>query len=205
MPAPSPMRATGDAIGGASVLLSRRTPDGAPSAHSGLSDQRVRLLLPPVRAPRFVSSLRHDRSGIVKTVSLIAVTGTGEQRIPVALRQRNIALEEMTVEGERMTGATGSGLARGLFVRSIPGDPNEYILDGARVYNPAHFGGVLSSFHPEALNEIEVGRGGLPASFGGRIGGMLDLSLRDGMRDRVTGSAGSRPSRCSCSIGGTDR
>ena len=181
--------ATGDAIGGASVLLSGRAADGT------LTFLRVC----PTNSFGFFSLRNVRRGSYLLAARLIGcredslaieVVGGGERRLEILLRQKNIPLEEMTVEGERMTGATGSGLARGLFVRSIPGDPNEYILDGARVYNPAHFGGVLSSFHPEALNEIEVGRGGLPASFGGRIGGMLDLSLRDGMRDRVTGSAG---------------
>jgi hypothetical protein len=181
--------ATGDAVGGASVLLFARVANGPHTL--------VRFC--PTNAFGFFSLRSVPPGSYVLGTRLIGyrddslaldVAGALDQRVEMALRQKNIALEEMTVEGERMTGATGSGLARGLFVRSIPGDPNEYILDGARVYNPAHFGGVLSSFHPEALNEIEVGRGGLPPSFGGRIGGMLDLSLRDGMRDRVTGSGG---------------
>jgi hypothetical protein len=49
---------------------------------------------------------------------------------------------------------------------------------------------VLSSFHPEALNDIEISESGLPPSYGGRIGGILDLSLRDGTRERFSGSAG---------------
>ena len=180
---------TRDAVGGASVLLSRRAADGTlallrvcPTNSFGFFSLRSVPRGSYLLATRLVGYREDSRS--------IEVVAAGERRVEIVLHQTNIPLEEMTVEGERMTGATGSALAHGLFVRSIPGDPNEYMLDGARVYNPAHFGGVLSSFHPEALNEIEVGRGGLPASFGGRIGGMLDLSLRDGMRDRMTGSAG---------------
>jgi hypothetical protein len=96
----------------------------------------------------------------------------------------------MTIEAQRMTNGAAGGMTRGLFIRSTPSDQNEYLLDGARIYNPAHYGGVLSSFHPEALNDVERSFSGLPPAYGGRIGGILDLSLRDGTRERFSGSAG---------------
>jgi hypothetical protein len=180
---------TGDAIAGAVVVLRRQDSTGAgvafrtcPTNNFGFFSLRS--------VPRGGYLLETRCVGYLVDMRGVDIPMREETRHEIALRQSGIALEEMTVEGERMTGATGSGLARGLFIRSIPGDPNEYLLDGARIYNPAHFGGVLSTFHPEALNEIEIGRMGLPASFGGRIGGMLDLSLRDGMRERMTGTAG---------------
>ena len=180
---------TGDAIAGAVVVLRRQDPAGAgPALRSCPSNAFGFFSLRSVVAGSYLLETRCV--GYLVDVRPLEIDPKQESRCEIALRQSGIALEEMTVEGERMTGATGTGLSRGLFIRSIPGDPNEYILDGARIYNPAHFGGVLSTFHPEALNEIEIGRTGLPASFGGRIGGMLDLSLRDGMRERVTGSAG---------------
>lgn len=108
----------------------------------------------------------------------------------VALMEESIPLEEVTIEGQRMTNPVAGGLSRGIFVRSAPPDQNEYLLDGARIYNPAHYGGVLSSFHPEALNDIDISTSGLPPSYGGRIGGILDLSLRDGSRERLSGSIG---------------
>ncbi len=180
---------TGDPIAGAVVVLRRQDQAGTSAAlrvcpTNGFGFYSLRSI------PRGEYLLETRCVGYLIDLRRVAIVMPEAARHDVALRQSGIALDEMTVEGERMTGATGSGLARGLFIRSIPGDPNEYLLDGARIYNPAHFGGVLSSFHPEALNEIEIGKTGLPPSFGGRIGGMLDLSLRDGMRESMTGTAG---------------
>ena len=180
---------TGDAIAGAIVTLRRQDEGNAPT----------RFRVCPTNAFGFFSlralpgasySLEVHQVGYQNASHILRIGDGGDVRQDVALRQVSIPLEEMTVEGERMTGATGSGLARGLFIRSIPGDPNEYLLDGARIYKPGHAGGVMSTFHPEALNELEIGRAGVPVSFGGRIGGVMDLALRDGMREGITGSAG---------------
>lgn len=120
----------------------------------------------------------------------ITVEGTSAMRLDVALRQGFIPLEELTVEGQRMTSVPAAGIAHGLYMRSTPLDQNEYLLDGARIYNPAHYGGVLSTFHPETLGDVEISTAGLSPAYGGRIGGYLDFALREGSRERISGTAG---------------
>ena len=106
------------------------------------------------------------------------------------LSEESITLQEVTVEGRRAAAMPAEGLARGIFIRSAPAEQTQYLLDGTRIYNPSHFGGVLSTFSPEALNDVERGIGGLSPYYGGRIGGILDLSLREGSRGRFGGVAG---------------
>lgn len=121
----------------------------------------------------------------------IEISDAGSIRLDVALPQENITLQEVTVEGRRTSlTAAATGVSRGIYIRSTPSDQNEYYLDGARIYNPSHYGGVLSTFNAEVLNDVQVVVGGLPPYYGGRIGGILDLSMRDGMIGRVAGSAG---------------
>lgn len=180
---------TGDAIAGAIVTLRRQDvgPGGSPFRRcptNSFGFFSLRAL------PAATYALDVHTVGYQGATQIVELAENDDVRQEIALHQGSIPLEEMTVEGERITGATGSGLARGVFIRSIPGDPNEYLLDGARIYKPGHVGGVMSTFHPEALNEIEIGRAGVPASFGGRLGGVMDLTLRDGLREAITGSAG---------------
>ncbi len=112
--------------------------------------------------------------------------GGGDFRMPA----EEILLGEVTVEGLRAAVTTAEGYARGIYLHTTPSDQNQYLLDGARIYNPAHFAGVLSSFNTEALTDLQPAPGGMPASYGGRIGSILDLTTRDGSQKRLTGAAG---------------
>jgi hypothetical protein len=111
-------------------------------------------------------------------------------RLQIQLLQKEIIVKEVTVEGRRNAIASAEGLSRGAYRRAVPTDQNQYMLDGGRIYNPAHFGGVVSTFNPEVLNDVQVVLGGLPPYYGGRVGGIVDLSMRDGSRQRFSGSAG---------------
>jgi len=108
----------------------------------------------------------------------------------IRMEQNEISLQEVTVEAQRTALSAAEGLSRGIFIRSTPSDQNQYLLDGARVYNPSHYGGVLSTFNGDALNEVHVKIGGVPPYYGGRIGSILDISLREGMLERFSGSVG---------------
>ena len=120
----------------------------------------------------------------------LSVTADQPLRCDVSLVQEEITLQEVTIEGQRSSLTSAEGISRGIYIRSTPSDQKHYLLDGAQIYNPAHFGGVLSTFNDEALNDVQVMVGGLPPYYGGRIGGILDLSLRDGTMQRFSGSAG---------------
>ena len=65
--------------------------------------------------------------------------------------QKDIIVQPITIEGHRTTLTSVEGFSRGIFLRSAPSDQNQYLLDGARIYNPSHFGGVLTTFNPEVL------------------------------------------------------
>jgi hypothetical protein len=126
------------------------------------------------------------RVAVIPTV----VAGGQSLRQDVGLVEANITMQEVTVEGHATALRSAEGFSRGLYIRSTPSDQTEYLLDGARIYNPSHFGGVLSTFNAEVMNDVQVMVGGLPPYYGGRIGGILDLSMRDGTSDRLSGSAG---------------
>ena len=111
-------------------------------------------------------------------------------RLDIALQQEEIPMQEFTVEGHRTASTPAEGFVHGTYLRSIPSDQTQFLLDGARVFNPSHFGGTSETFPPELLNEVEPMVGGLPPYYGGRIGGLLDLSVRDGTGDRLKGIAG---------------
>jgi len=108
----------------------------------------------------------------------------------LSLSEQHVTYPEITIEGRRSVLTASEGISRGVYIRGTPSDDNQYFLEGARIYNPLHFGGVMSTFNGDALRDVELVAGGVPPYYGGRIGGILDVLLRNGSAERVTGSAG---------------
>ncbi|MEP4374095.1 MAG: TonB-dependent receptor [Algoriphagus sp.] len=85
------------------------------------------------------------------------------------------------------TAGEGTG---GLFVRGGSADQNLVQLDGAPIYNPSHFFGFFSVFNPDALEEVQLYKGNMPASFGGRLSSLIDVSLKEGNNQKIHGEGG---------------
>jgi len=68
----------------------------------------------------------------------------------------------------------------GLYVRGGGPDQNLVLLDEAVVYNAAHLFGFFSVFNADALKNVNLIKGGMPANYGGRLSSVLDISMKDG-------------------------
>ena len=78
----------------------------------------------------------------------------------------------------------------GLFVRGGSADQNLIQIDGAPVYNPSHFFGFFSVFNPDALENVELYKGNVPAQYGGRLSSLIDVSLKEGNTQKIRGEGG---------------
>lgn len=81
-------------------------------------------------------------------------------------------------------------ISSGLYVRGGSPDQNLNLLDGVIVYNPAHLGGFLSVFNNDALREIKLVKGAFPAEYGGRLSSVLDMTMKEGTKEKLSGSGG---------------
>lgn len=86
------------------------------------------------------------------------------------------------------TGADGLG---GIFIRGGEAGHNLVLLDGVPVYNLNHAAGLFSIFSNQAIRRVDLYKDGVPARFGGRIGGVLDVHTRDGNRNNYALNVGS--------------
>ena len=75
--------------------------------------------------------------------------------------------------------ASGEGNS-GFYVRGGGPDQNLILLDEATIYNAAHLFGFFSVFNADALKDMELYKGGMPAEYGGRISSVLDISMKNG-------------------------
>ncbi|MDF2430791.1 MAG: hypothetical protein JWP44_422, partial [Mucilaginibacter sp.] len=67
-----------------------------------------------------------------------------------------------------------------LFIRGGNEDQNLIIMDEAPVYNPAHLFGLVSIFNPDAIRNVQLYKDEMPASFGGRLSSIIDVSMLEG-------------------------
>ncbi|AHJ96701.1 TonB-dependent receptor [Hymenobacter swuensis] len=78
----------------------------------------------------------------------------------------------------------------GLFVRGGSSDQNLVLVDDALVYNPSHLFGLFSVFNPDAVQSVDLYKGGFPAQYGGRLSSVIDVKMREGNREKLGVSGG---------------
>ncbi len=92
----------------------------------------------------------------------------------------------------------GEGSA-GIYVRGGGPDQNLIMLDDAVVYNTGHLFGFFSIFNSDAIKNVSLIKGGMPAQYGGRLSSVLDISMKEGNNQKfqVDGGIGLIASRLS--------
>ena len=85
----------------------------------------------------------------------------------------------------------------GLYVRGGGPDENLMILDEAPVYNASHLLGFFSVFNSDAIKDIQVFKGGIPAEYGGKASSVIDIRMKDGNSQQlgISGGIGNISSR----------
>lgn len=78
----------------------------------------------------------------------------------------------------------------GLYVRGGGPDENLMILDEAPVYNASHLMGFFSVFNSDAIKDVQVYKGGIPAEYGGKASSVIDIRMKDGNSQQLGMSGG---------------
>lgn len=108
------------------------------------------------------------------------------KEIPALLGEKDVFKALQLLPGVQK-GNEGSS---GLYVRGGGPDQNLIILDDATVYNANHLFGFFSLFNGDALKSIELIKGGFPARYGGRLSAVVDMNMKDGNREKLSGEGG---------------
>ncbi|MCH7400910.1 TonB-dependent receptor domain-containing protein [Belliella kenyensis] len=75
---------------------------------------------------------------------------------------------------------SGTEGASGLYVRGGGPDQNLILLDGVPIYNASHLFGFFSVFNADAINNVELIKGGFPSRYGGRLSSVIDVTMKEG-------------------------
>ena len=85
---------------------------------------------------------------------------------------------------------SASDISSGLYVRGGGPDQTAILLDHIPLYNPSHMFGFFSTFNPDAIKDVQLYKGAYPAAYGRTLGAVLDVSNREGNRQRFSGRGG---------------
>jgi hypothetical protein len=97
-----------------------------------------------------------------------------------------------------LPGVKGAGEGNsGFYVRGGGPDQNLILLDEATVYNAGHLFGFFSVFNGDAVKDLTLVKGGMPAQYGGRLASVLDITMKEGNSQKfeVDGGIGAISSR----------
>ncbi|MEI6947136.1 TonB-dependent receptor [Paraflavisolibacter sp. H34] len=106
--------------------------------------------------------------------------------LPVLLGERDVLKTIQLLPGIKASGEGSSGF----FVRGGAADQNLILLDEAPVYNASHLLGFFSTFNSDAIRDITVYKGGMPAQYGGRLSSVLDIKMNEGNNQDYAVSGG---------------
>lgn len=96
--------------------------------------------------------------------------------IPVLLGEKDVLKTIQLLPGVKSGGEGNTGF----YVRGGAADQNLILLDEAVVYNSSHLLGFFSTFNADAIKDVSLYKGGMPAQYGGRLSSVLDVKMDDG-------------------------
>ncbi len=133
-----------------------------------------------------ISSVRKDENVSNPQMGVEKVNISDVRNVPVLFGERDILKTAQLLPGIKSAGEGNSGF----YVRGGSADQNLILLDEAPVYNASHLLGFFSTFNSDAIKDVTVYKGGMPAQYGGRLSSVLDIKMNDGNRKDYTVEGG---------------
>lgn len=119
-------------------------------------------------------------------MSRVELTGEQVKTLPVIFGEPDVLKAITLLPGIKSGGEGGTGF----YVRGGGPDQNLVLMDDAVIYNPSHLLGFLSVFNTDAVKNVEVIKGGMPANYGGRLSSILNVGLREGNDQKYVTNGG---------------
>lgn len=98
------------------------------------------------------------------------------RKMPVVLGEVDVLKSILQLPGVTNAGEGASGFN----VRGGAADQNLILLDEATIFNSSHLFGFFSVFNSDAIKDLKLYKGGIPARFGGRLSSVLDIYQKEG-------------------------
>lgn len=142
-------------------------------------DERINVELPVSSVMKdevVISAERKDKNVESTDMGKVELTTEQVKSIPALLGEVDVMKTLQLLPGVMSAGEGNSGF----YVRGGGPDQNLILLDDAVVYNSGHLFGFFSVFNSDAIKSTTLIKGGMPASYGGRLSSVVDVQMKDG-------------------------
>lgn len=119
-------------------------------------------------------------------MSVNSLSSSSIKKIPAILGEADVLKSILLLPGVTSAGEGASGFN----VRGGSVDQNLILLDEATIYNSSHLFGFFSVFNPDAIKDLKLYKGGIPAKYGGRISSVLDIYQKEGNSKKFKANGG---------------
>ncbi|MCE1200433.1 MAG: TonB-dependent receptor, partial [Marinilabiliales bacterium] len=109
-------------------------------------------------------------------MSMFKMSSVQVKELPVLMGEADLIKSMVMMPGVQSVGEMSSGFN----VRGGNADQNLITMDGAPVFNTTHLFGFFSMINPDAVEDVTLYKGGIPASYGERISSVMDVQLKQG-------------------------
>lgn len=123
-----------------------------------------------------ISAEKQDRNIASTRMGNTKINIAEVKNIPVLFGEKDVLKTIQLLPGVKSAGEGNSGF----YVRGGGTDQNLILLDEATVYNPSHVMGFFSVFNSDAIKDVNLIKGGMPAEYGGRLSSVLDVKMNEG-------------------------
>lgn len=151
-------------------------------------DTSVSFFLTPKTVQIGLVDIKARKSSNVKGVDISnnIISGTTIKEIPAFLGEADVIRSVQLLPGVTTVGEGATGFN----VRGGGIDQNLVLMDEAPVFNSAHLFGFFSIFNPDAVKDVQLVKGGIPAQYGGRLSSTLDVRMKDGNNQKLEANGG---------------
>ncbi|MCU0371474.1 MAG: TonB-dependent receptor [Bacteroidales bacterium] len=133
-----------------------------------------------------IKAERSDANIKAPEMSVVKMDVKTINKIPALMGEVDIIKAIQLLPGVQSVSEGSSGFS----VRGGSPDQNLVLLDEATVYNASHFLGFFSVFNNDAIKDVKLYKGDLPAQYGGRLASVLDVRMKDGNQKGFHGTGG---------------
>ncbi len=122
-------------------------------------------------------------------VSVNKITPKEIKQVPTIGGEPDLAQYLQVVPGVVFSGDQGGQL----YIRGGTPIQNKLLLDGMIIYNPFHSIGLYSVLDADIIRGADIYTGGFNAEYGDRISSIMDITTRDGNKNRLSGKVAANP------------
>ena len=133
-----------------------------------------------------VTVVGEDSKATKAQMSMIKMSSVTLRELPVLMGEADIIKSMVMMPGVQSVGEMASGFN----VRGGNTDQNLVLLDGAPVFNTTHLFGFFSMINPDAVKDVTLFKGGIPATYGERISSVMDVQLKEGNNKNLSVNGG---------------